>query len=98
MTTGTGSKQRWTPFADEVIEALYATKGARACQALLPGRTVMAIQQRAFKLRVRLQEAGPAEESPWPRDDMELACDLALRSLRVCEPAQNLTWILSEAA
>ena len=100
MTTGIGSKQRWTDFADEVIETIYPKQGAKACQKLLPDRTVMAIQQRAWKLRVASKvHAGLPKEGPlYPREGEELACDLALTHFRECEPAANLIASIGVAA
>jgi hypothetical protein len=100
MTTGTGSKQKWTDFADEVIETIYPKQGAKACQKLLPDRSVMAIQQRAWKLRVasKVHAGLPKTEPLYPREGEELACDLALRQFRECEPAANLIAIIGEVA
>jgi hypothetical protein len=103
VTTGTGSSQKWTTFADEVIETMYATRGARACQALLPGRTVMAIQQRAHKLRVAsrtyVREGDVTFGIPTDdRPDEIRALDYALRDFRECHPAANLFWTLGAVA
>lgn len=88
-----GYREPWTPFADDVIVSMYAERGAKACQALLPGRTVMAIQQRAHKLRVvsRVNPNVPGEIL-YPREPEEATCDLALRQFKEAEPTQNLTW------
>jgi hypothetical protein len=93
MSAG-GKRVKWTEFADAVIVALYADKGAKACQKLLPGRSIFAIQQRAHKLRVasKVHAGLPKDEPLYPREVEELACDWALRNFRDCEPAQNLTW------
>lgn len=99
MSSG-GKRVKWTEFADDVIETIYPKQGAKACQKLLPDRSVMAIQQRAWKLRVasKVHAGLPKEEPLYPREGEELACDIALRSFRECEPAQNLTWVIGEVA
>lgn len=93
MSAG-GFRVKWSAFADEVIETWYATHGAKHCQKLLPGRSIFAIQQRAHKLRVasKVHAGLPKDEPLYPREGEELACDLALRDFRLCDPAQNLTW------
>lgn len=99
MSSG-GKRIPWSPFADDVIQTIYPKHGAKACQKLLPDRSVMAIAQRAHKLRVASKvHAGLPKEGPlYPREGDELALDLALRSFRVCEPAANLTWIIGAVA
>jgi hypothetical protein len=103
MSSG-GKRIPWTPFADEVIETMYATHGARACHKLLPDRTIEAIQQRAHKLRVaaanyvkedaRVKFGLPVDTRP----DSDKALDYVLRDFRLCEPAANLTWIIGAVA
>lgn len=99
-----GKRIPWTPFADEVIETMYAEHGAKACHKLLPDRTIEAIQQRAHKLRVaaanyvkcdtRVKFGLPVDTRP----DSDKALDYVLRSFRECDPAANLTWIIGAAA
>lgn len=48
----------WSRFEDGRIRRLAATHTAKQLAALLPGRTVNAIHQRAYLLKVRLQKAG----------------------------------------
>lgn len=98
--TGTGSKQPWTQFADEVIEKFYPKHGAIGCQKLLPDRTPNAIRQRASAMGIGMRNIKvPPRAAPlYPREGEELACDLALRDFRECEPAANLTWIIGSAA
>lgn len=95
-----GARVKWTDFADSVILALYADKGAKTCQKLLPGRSIFAIQQRAHKLRVasKVHAGLPKDEPLYPREGEELACDLALRDFRLCEPAANLIASIGVAA
>lgn len=103
MSSG-GKRIPWTPFADEVIETMYATHGAKACHKLLPDRTIEAIQQRAHKLRVaaanyvkcdsRVKFGLPVDTRP----DSDKALDYVLRDFRLCEPAANLVAIIGRAA
>lgn len=99
MNTGKGSKKGWSDFADEVIEKFYPTRGAIGCHKLLPDRTPNAIRQRASAMGIGMRtiKAPPRAAPLYPREGEELACDLALRDFRLCEPAQNLTWILEAA-
>lgn len=98
--TGTGSKQPWTQFADEVIEKFYPTRGAVGCHKLLPDRTTNAIRQRASAMGIGIRNIKvPPRAAPlYPREGEELACDLALRDFRLCEPAANLIASIGVAA
>lgn len=103
MSSG-GKRIPWTPFADDVIQTIYPKHGAKACQKLLPDRSVMAIAQRAHKLRVaaanyvkcdsRVKFGLPVDTRP----DSDKALDYVLRDFRECEPAANLTWIIGAVA
>jgi hypothetical protein len=48
----------WSRREDRTIRRLAATHTAKQLAELLPGRTVNAIHQRAYRLKVRLQKAG----------------------------------------
>lgn len=91
--------EKWSAFADEVIEQRYRNGGAEACLRFLPGRTKAAIMQRAFRLGIRTRLNPAAREVDlWPRDPAERAADLALRQFRECQPAANLCWSLGVVA
>lgn len=47
-------RKLWTSDEDKTLRALYPVKGLAACLASLPGRTKLAVQQRAVKLCLRL--------------------------------------------
>jgi hypothetical protein len=95
----------WTVAEDDRIRESYPGGGWSACA--LEGRTRMSVQQRAYKLGVGREthigkhKTDNRERFGLPvdtRPDSDKALDYVLRDFRLCEPAQNLTWILKEAA
>lgn len=91
----------WSEAEDAAICENYPAGGWEACG--LTGRSAHAIKNRAYRLGVHMIRAGTTEkwrrvkEPPFgiPADDRPeeiKALDMALRSFRLCEPAQNLTW------
>lgn len=52
-----GLQRPWTAFADDVLRNIFPSEGPEACQRLLVGRSISAIQNRAYKLGVRKEDA-----------------------------------------
>lgn len=98
----------WSAEEDEILKREYPKGGPQAVKRFVQ-RDIKGIKNRAYRLgicivnQVTAKPAFPKKERSFgipadTRPDSDKALDYVLRSFRECEPAQNLTWILSEAA
>ena len=67
-----GGSAKWTPEEDELIVDNYPHGGAALCRALLTGRSIGSIQQRAFRLGVAFGVIESAD-LPWPLPQQDSA-------------------------
>lgn len=96
---GCATAPKWTPAESAIVRDNYASMGAGALMAMLPGRTFRSIKAKAERdgylqpVRDYTTHRGTPWKRPYePLPEWAQAADLALRNYRACNPAANLCW------